>query len=123
MQPGGRIQAASDLKMPYVHQASIGIERQLTQNFSAQVNFQSLRGRNQLRAININAPDALGIRPNEAIGNVTQFESTGRSTSDRLTFNTSYRIPSRNIFMQGNYTLGSVKNYADSATALAGEQS
>jgi len=82
------------------------------------VNYQALRGRNQLRAININAPDAFGIRPDSTVGNVTQFESTGRSTSDRVTFNASYRIPSRQIFLQGNYTLGSVKNYADGATTL-----
>jgi hypothetical protein len=118
VQPGGRIQAAEDLKMPYVHQASIGIERQLSTNFSTQVSYQALRGRNQMRAININAPDALGIRPDPTVGNITQFESTGRSTSDRLTFNGSYRIPSKQIFMQGNYTLGSVRNYADSATTL-----
>ena len=118
VQPGGRIQASSDLKMPYVHQASIGVERQISANLTAQVNYQALRGRNQLRAVNINAPDAFGIRPDPSVGNITQFESTGRSTSDRLTFNASYRIPSRQIFLQGNYTLGSVQNYADSATAL-----
>jgi hypothetical protein len=82
------------------------------------VNYQALRGRNQLRAVNINAPDPLGIRPDATIGNITEFESTGRSTSDRVTFNASYRIPSKQIFLQGNYTLGSVKNDTDSATAL-----
>jgi hypothetical protein len=131
VQPGGRIQSASDLKMPFVHQASIGIERQFTPNFSGQVSYQALRGRNQLRAININAPFAVvagvdedgsdlvtWVRPDPTVGNITQFESTGRSASDRLTFNASYRIPGKNLFMQGNYTLGSVKNYADSATTL-----
>jgi hypothetical protein len=118
VQPGGRIQASSDLQMPYVHQASIGLERQIAPNFTAQVNFQSLRGRNQLRAVNINAPDALGIRPDPSVGNITQFESTGSSSSDRLTFNSTYRIPSKQIFLQGNYTLGSVRNDTDSATSL-----
>ena len=118
VQPGGRIQAADDLKMPFVHQASIGIERQVTPNLSAQIGYQALRGRNQLRAVNINAPDALGIRPDSTVGNVTQFESTGRSSSDRITINASYRIPSHQIFLQGNYTIGTVKNFTDSATAL-----
>ena len=131
VQPGGRIQASPDLKMPYVHQASIGIERQITPNLTAQVNFQSLRGRNQLRAVNINAPVRVVtgvneggaelvsyLRPDLTIGNVTQFESTGRSSSDRLTFNASYRVPNKQIFLQGNYTLGSVKNDTDSATSL-----
>lgn len=118
LQPGGRIQASPDLTMPYVHQAAIGLERQITPNLTAQVNYQALRGRNQLRAININAPDVLGVRPDASVGNITQFESTGRSSSDRLTFNASYRIPKRQVFLQGSYTLGSVKNDTDSATSL-----
>ncbi len=28
--PGGRVQAAPDLQMPYIHQASIGVERAIT---------------------------------------------------------------------------------------------
>jgi hypothetical protein len=38
--------------------------------------------------------------------------------SDRLNVNLNYRLPNRRIFMGGNYTLGQVKNHADSATAL-----
>jgi len=131
VQPGGRIQAAQNLSMPYQHQASIGIERQLTTNLSTQVTYQALRGRNQMRAVNINAPatvvtgvDENGndlvsyLRPDATVGNITQFESTGRSSSDSVRFNVSYRVPSKNIFMQGNYTLGSVRNDTDSATSL-----
>jgi hypothetical protein len=116
--PGGRVQAASDLKMPYVHQASIGVERAITQNLQAQVSYQMLRGRNQLRAINVNAPDALGIRPEPGVGTVTQFESTGRSQTDRQMVKLNYRVPQKRIFLGGNYTLGQLKNYADSGTSL-----
>jgi hypothetical protein len=118
LQPGGRIQAATNLSMPYQHQTSIGIERQLTTNLSTQVTFQSLIGRNQMRAININAPDADGVRPDPSVGNITQFESTGKSNSESVRFNASYRVPKYNVFMQGNYTLGTVKNDTDSATSL-----
>jgi hypothetical protein len=117
-QPGGRIQASPDLQMPKVHQASIGVERQVTQNMSLQASYQMLRGRNQLRSININAPDEFGIRPDPTIGTVTQFDSTGRSSSDRLELRGTYRFPQRNIFMNVNYALAQVKNHADSATAL-----
>jgi len=116
--PGGRVQSAPDLQMPYVHQASIGVERALTTNLQAQVSYQLLRGRRLMRSVNINAPGADGVRPEPNIGTVTQFESTGRSESDRLTFNLNYRVPNRRIFMGGNYTLGQVKNHADSATTL-----
>ena len=116
--PGGRVQSAPDLQMPYVHQASIGVERALTTNLQAQVSYQLLRGRRLMRSVNINAPGLDGVRPEPNIGTVTQFESTGRSESDRLTFNLNYRVPNRRIFMGGNYTLGQVKNHADSATTL-----
>ena len=118
VQPGGRIQASPTLDMPKVHQASIGIERQVTQNLSLQASYQMLRGRNQLRSININAPDEFGVRPDPNVGTVTQFDSTGKSQSDRLELRGTYRVPRRNIFMNLNYALGQVKNHADSATAL-----
>ncbi len=125
--PPGRIQASSDLSMPKVHQASIGVERQITQNLSVQASYQLLRGRNQLRSININAPANVGFdldgraiweRPDASIGNITQFDSTGRSQSDRLELRGTYRFPQRNIFMNVNYALGQVRNHADSATSL-----
>ena len=116
--PGGRVQASPDLQMPYVHQASVGVERAITTNLQAQLSYQMLRGRHQMRAINVNAPDEFGVRPEPTVGNVTQFESTGRSMSDRLTVNLNYRVPQKRIFMGGNYTLGQVKNHADSATSL-----
>ena len=118
IQPGGRIQASPTLEMPKVHQASLGIERQVTQNMSVQASYQMLRGRNQIRSININAPDESGVRPDPSMGTVTQFDSTGHSQSDRLELRGTYRIPGRNIFMNMNYALAQVKNHADSATAL-----
>ncbi|HEY7192001.1 MAG TPA: TonB-dependent receptor [Vicinamibacterales bacterium] len=123
--PPSRIEASPDLEMPKIHQASIGIERQVTQNLSLQASYQMLRGRNQLRSININAPVNVGTdeqpnwqRPDPTIGNITQFDSTGRSQSDRLELRGTYRFPRRNIFMNVNYALGQVRNHADSATSL-----
>lgn len=116
--PGGRVQASPDLRMPYIHQASIGIERSITQNLQVQASYQMLRGRNLLRSVNINAPDVFGVRPEPLVGTVTQFESTGRSQTDRLQVSANYRLPARRIFMGANYTLGQVKNHADSATVL-----
>ncbi|HZM95488.1 MAG TPA: TonB-dependent receptor [Vicinamibacterales bacterium] len=116
--PRGRIQADPALQMPQVHQGSLGIERQLAQNFSVQATYQMLRGRRQIRSININAPDEFGNRPDPTVGTVTQFESTGRSQTDRLTVGGNYRFPQRRIFVNMNYTLGRVKNHADSETSL-----
>jgi hypothetical protein len=116
--PRGRIQADPNLRMPQVHQASLGVERQLAQNVSLQATYQMLRGRRQIRSININAPDEFGNRPDPEVGTVTQFESTGRSETDRLTIGGNYRFPQRRIFFNINYTLGRTRNHADSETSL-----
>ena len=116
--PRGRIQGDPNLRMPQVHQASLGVERQLGQNLSLQTTYQMLRGRRQIRSVNINAPDEFGNRPDPTVGTVTQFESTGQSESDRLNFTANYRLPQRRIFMNMNYTLGRVRNHADSETSL-----
>jgi hypothetical protein len=120
MTPSGRIQASSDLRMPRVHQASIGYDRQLTQNVTVQTSYQVLRGRNLMRSVNINAP-VDGVRPDAAFGDITQFESTGKSSSDRLTIGTRVRLQMKNqqpAMFNVNYTFGHERNFADGATSL-----
>jgi len=116
--PGGRVQAAPDLKVPYLHQASIGVERPIGQFLTLQTSYQWQRGRNQLRSINVNAPNEFGVRPEPNVGTVTQIESTGRMNADRLTFNARYRVPERNLLFALGYTLSDVKNDANNATSL-----
>jgi hypothetical protein len=116
----GRIQASPDLQMPRVHQASISYDRQLTPNMMLQTSYQMLRGTNLMRSRNINAPMD-GVRPNPAFGDITQFESTGRSSADRLTVGTRFRFAMRNsqpAMLNVNYTFGNEKNHADGATSL-----
>jgi hypothetical protein len=116
--PGGRVQADPNLKMPYVQQASIGVDRPIGQFLTVQSSFQWQSGHNQLRSRNINAPDELGVRPDPGAGTITQMESDGRMAADRLTVNANYRIPQRNIFFNVGYTLSEVKNHANNATSL-----
>jgi len=119
VQPGGRIQASHDLKMPHIHQASVSVERPIGANLRTAVAYQALRGRNQMRARDINTPDpATALRPEPAIGSITQFESTGRSARDSLNVNIGYAIPRRQVNLGMNYTLARFKNHADNATQL-----
>jgi hypothetical protein len=115
----GRIEASPDLDMPRVHQASISYDRQLTPSIIFQTSYQMLRGRHTMRARNINAP-VNGVRPNPEFGDVTLFESTGRTLSDRLQVSTQFRyqIRQQQAGMRFTYTLGQEKNYTNSATAL-----
>jgi hypothetical protein len=66
----------------------------------------------------VNAPDANGVRPEPAVGTVTQIESTGRSSLTRATVGLNYRVPKYRVFINTNYTLASAKNHADNALSL-----
>jgi hypothetical protein len=118
----GRTQAHPDLEMPYVHQASISYDRQLNANMQLQTSYQMLRGRNQFRSRNLNVPVA-GVRPNPAFGDITQFESTGRSQSDRVQIGLQTRLPWRQMFFRVSYSLGQEKSHANGATSLPSDSS
>jgi hypothetical protein len=107
-----------------VHQASISVDRQVTPSITLQTSYTMLRGENQMRSRNLNVP-VDGIRPNPEFGDITQFESTGRSHSDRLSVGTRFRFQIRQgtpqqqfMMFNVNYTLGQEKNHADGATSL-----
>ena len=114
----GRVQADPDLRMPSVHQMSLGIERPLTENLRLQGAYSRMLGRNQLRSRNVNAPDAFRIRPEPGVGTVTQIESVGRSASDRVNVGSVYRIPGGRTFLNANYTWSKVRNHADNPLSL-----
>jgi Carboxypeptidase regulatory-like domain len=119
IQPGGRIQASPNLRMPHVHQASASVERPIGANLRTMVSYQLLRGRDQMRSRDINTPDPVtGLRPEPAIGSVTQFESTGKSARDSLSVNIGYAIPRRQMNVGMNYTLARFRNHADNPTQL-----
>ena len=122
--PSGKIVAHPDLVMPRVHQASLSMDKQVNQIISVQTSYTMLRGRNQMRARNLNVP-VNGVRPNPEFGDITQFESTGDSQSDRLSVGTRFRFQIRQgtpqqqfMMFNVNYTLGKEKNHADGATSL-----
>lgn len=116
--PSGRVQLGPDLRMPFVNQASVGVERALNASLGVQASVSLQRGYNQFRARNVNAPDANGIRPEPSVGTVTQIESTGRSALTRATVGLNYRVPKYRVFINTNYTLASAKNHADGALSL-----
>jgi hypothetical protein len=75
-------------------------------------------GRNQLRSININAPDAFGMRPEPEAGTIAQIESTGRVSVHRLTVNGNYRFAATRTMLGMFYVLSSTKNHADTPLSL-----
>lgn len=115
--PPSIIRSAEDLRMPWVHQASVGAERMFG-DLRVQASYMLQRGRDQFRSRNANAPvDGLG-RPDPAAGNITEIESTGRSVMDRLQVNANFAQPQRRLFLGANYVLSRQRNHADSALSL-----
>jgi hypothetical protein len=123
--PSNRTVAAPNLELPYVHQTSIGVQQQLATNLSLQVTYQKLVGRNQYRGIDINYGELVfdgvnfvRVRPDPTSNIVTEIQSTGRSESDRVTFQTRYQLPNSRGFFQFSYQLGKAKSDFSGATSL-----
>ena len=119
--PPSKYMAALGLQMPYLHQASIGVERTFIETLRLMASYTAMRGRETLRAVNINAPVTGGldpIRPDQSLGNVNQLESTGRTEIDRLALNINFAKPEKRFFMGANYQLARSNNFSDSAFAL-----
>jgi len=114
--PASVIRSAS-LDQPIIQQASIGLERPLTSWADFRTDYMWTRGSNTLRSINVNAP-VNGIRPNAAVGNITEIQSTGKRASDRVSLSLNARYMPRRIMGMVTYQYANARNFADSATAL-----
>jgi hypothetical protein len=76
------------------------------------------RAHDTLRSINVNAP-VNGARPDAAVGNVTQIESSGRRASDRVSAFLLLRNPRvRGLMGNIGYQYANSRNFADSPLAL-----
>lgn len=115
--PASRIQLAGQLDQALVQQASLGVERNVREWLGVRADYLWQRGLGQYRSVNVNAP-VLGARPNPALGNISQIESTGRRATDRLMVAMNLRVPKHRIFGNVMYQLSSMRNMADSALAL-----
>ena len=117
--PPSRLQVDPNLRMPVLHQASIGIERTFLETLRVMASYTRQRGSNQFRAVNLNAPvPGTSQRPDPSVGNVTQLISDGESEVDRLQVNVNYARPERRLFMGASYTLGRARNFSDNPFAL-----
>jgi len=96
-----RIDVSSpDLTFPYLLQSSFAIERKLGKGKNyLTADFTTVRGLHLYRTRNVNAPlpgtPGSTIVPNPGFANINQFESTGSSRSNSVTFTLRTR-PSRN---------------------------
>lgn len=114
--PASVIRSAS-LEQPLIQQASIGLERPLASWADFRTDYMWTRGSNTLRSINVNAP-VNGVRPDSAVGNVTEIQSTGKRASDRFTVALNARYIPRRVISMVMYQYTNARNFADVPTAL-----
>jgi hypothetical protein len=103
--PPSLLRTATDIRTPYLTQASLGIERKLGRgkNFLA-VDYTLVRGLKLYRTRNINAPlPATGLQPDPNFIDIDQIESTGRSRSNSLTISLQTTVRNR-LDLLGQYT-------------------
>lgn len=109
------------LTAPYTMQAALGVERQLPYRTTVSGFFISSRSIHSLRARNINAPicplqvNCLNApRPNPALGNIYEYESSGISNQNQMIVNFRSTVTPK-ISLFGNYRLGFAKGDTDGA--------
>lgn len=114
---------ADDLRTPYTMQTAVSIERQLPYRITLSVNFVSARTLHVLRSRNINAPlpgtfvpgvPGSGVRPFPGLGNIFQYESSGRFNQNQLIVSLNNRF-SPKFTMFATYTLNDASSDTDGA--------
>jgi hypothetical protein len=98
------------LRIPYVVQYSLGVERQVTPKSTFSAVYIGNRGIDQFRSIDANAPLGGNVqRPNSAVGQVRQLQSEGylKGNALELTFRGK---PSKYFSGQIQYTLSHTDN-------------
>ncbi len=108
------------LRAPYVMQAAVSLERQVTKNANVALSYLNSRGVHQLVSLDINAPTpgtpgstGAGCCPGQ--GPIYQYTSAGVFRQNQLIANFNIRAGTR-LSLFGHYSL----NYANSDTSGAG---
>ncbi len=116
--PASTYALATDLVQPLRKMINGGVSQQLTPTLSANVSVGHSTGAGRFRGRNVNAPRSDGTRPDPALGNVTEVESTARMRGSSLNTGLNLNIPSRRTFLFANYSWLRQENDADGPFGL-----
>jgi Carboxypeptidase regulatory-like domain len=121
---------AEDLQAPYTMQTALAFERQLPRNFTFAATYIGSRTLHVLRSRNINAPlpgtfvfgvPGSGVRPFAGLGNIYQYESSGRIQQQQLILTLNSRL-NNNVTLFANYSLGKAEGDTDGANSFPANQ-
>src|SRR5262249_13682553 len=100
------VRIAPDIDAPYLMQASLSLERRLSNGMQLTVDYLTLRGVHLLRSRNINAPlPAMGPRPDPNFLNINQLESSAVRRGNALSITLQGRVGDRLFKGMVQYTL------------------
>ncbi|HEX6284405.1 MAG TPA: carboxypeptidase regulatory-like domain-containing protein, partial [Pyrinomonadaceae bacterium] len=116
--PPSRIQTDPDLQIPYLIQASLGVETNPWKLFRLTTNYQYQRGVHLLHGRNLNAPIPGIGRPDPTAGNITNIESSAYQSTHRLMVSAGPARFVSGLFWNINYLLMKSTNEADSPFSL-----
>ena len=109
-----KYQVSPNMHAPYVVQAAVSLERQLSKKSTVSITYLNSRGFDQLIARDINAP-LNGVRPISGWGDIYQYESGAIFRQNQLIVNYRVGIGTR-VSLFGFYSL----SYANSDTGTGG---
>lgn len=115
--PPSRSQRDPSLRNPYVGQASLSVETQISRGLRLRTSYVYQRGIHLLRARDINAPVPEVGRPNPEVGNIVQIEATANSRKHLLNL-TLNNVFSENLYWFIDYSLSSSISETDGPFSL-----
>jgi hypothetical protein len=119
--PQTTVRIAPDMRLPYTMQGAFSVEKQLPLKTTVTVSYVSTRILHLFRSRNINAPvpgtfvpgqPASGVRPFGNVGNIFQFESSGRLNQNQLIVTVNNRL-NKKVSFTANYTLNKANSDTD----------
>jgi hypothetical protein len=116
--PSGRLVQADDLTLPRTVRSTIAVEQTLGRFARLNAGYNFSRGSGLFRGRNLNAPLEDGTRPDPTVGNVTQVESTGKSSGHVVNVGFNLNLPWHRLFLFVNYGVGQLRNDTDGPFSL-----
>ena len=120
--PPSIIRLGSGLVMPSTWRVSVGLDQPLTSWARLRTTYARRTGHDLFRSRDVNAP-VNGLRPDLALGSITQVESTGRSLNQPLETRLSVTYQPRRLTGSVAYTLGETMDDYDGALNLPPDSS
>ena len=115
--PASTYQLADNLVMPKRALGLVALTQQLSPTFGLNLSYNHANGWDRFRGRNVNAP-LNGLRPNPAMGNVTEVESTAKLRVDSFNAGLNFNLPQRRMFLFANYAFNRQLSDADGAFSL-----